>query len=80
MLNLNFFEYKRGTIKIPLVFIVVDKVIIYEILLVISFLSLGLHSIKLMILLSLMNPFRMRPFGLMLVVFFDALISIILVY
>lgn len=80
MRSLSFFEYRRGIIKILLAFIVADRVIIFEILPVTLSLSLGLHSIKLMILLSLMNLFLMKLFGLMLVVFSDALINTILAY
>lgn len=80
MLNQNFFEYKHGIIKILQVFIVADKGIIFEILLVILFLNLGRHLIKSMIHLSHMNHFRMKQFGLMLVVSSDDQISIILAF
>lgn len=80
MLNLSFFEYKRGIIKILQAFIVADKGIIFEISLVILFLSLGHHLIKLTIHLNLMNHFLMKRFGPMRVVFFDDLISTTLAF
>lgn len=80
MLNQNFFEFKHGTIKIHRAFIAVDKDIIFEISLVILFLSLGHRLIKLTILLNLMNHFLMRRFGLMHVVFFEDLIDIMLAF